>query len=344
MRAERLEGCLAGLRCDYGEQLAFVGDVERIDAENLAGAGDRGPNGDRRLLDHDAAASGACKLVECRRGHAAARRIAHPVQCSAAAGSEQGGGELVEGGIALDLAFELELAARTTSTAIPWSAIVPDNSTRSPGRTSPAPRCACAGTRPMPAVVMYRPSALPRSTTFVSPVAIGTPASRVPPRRAEPMQRSSSATSRPSSRISAAESASGRAPQTARQVVDRAVHGELRDVAAREARRLDNVAIGAEGEARASFELEYGTVAERLEQRVAQLVAAALRPAPGSSRRTGAVRERDALVEQPPGPALATGLEPAEDLALLHQAGARSLRRRAESPVVVAAGGAGTFA
>ncbi len=41
---------VGGLGGDYGEELAFVGDVERIEAEQLAGAADGIANGDGVLL------------------------------------------------------------------------------------------------------------------------------------------------------------------------------------------------------------------------------------------------------------------------------------------------------
>ena len=68
--------------------------------------------------------------------------------------------------------------------------------------------------QPMPVVVIKTPSALPRSTTLVSPATTGTPAAR----EAAPMDRtifSNNATSKPSSMMNPAVSDSGSAPMTA---------------------------------------------------------------------------------------------------------------------------------
>ena len=64
---------------------------------------------------------------------------------------------------------------------------------------------------------MYIWSAWPRSTTFVSPATIDTPAARAAAAIASTSSRRTSA-SRPSSRISDSVSASGRAPATARSL------------------------------------------------------------------------------------------------------------------------------
>ncbi len=61
-----------------------------------------------------------------------------------------------------------------------------------------------AGTTPTPVVVMNTPSPLPFSTTFVSPVTTGTPASREA-RAMLATMRSRSARGKPSSRMKAAE-------------------------------------------------------------------------------------------------------------------------------------------
>ena len=60
---------------------------------------------------------------------------------------------------------------------MPWSPRVPETSTLSPGLQLRPDRLTPAGTRPTPAVLMNTPSAWPRSTTFVSPVTMDTPAS-----------------------------------------------------------------------------------------------------------------------------------------------------------------------
>ena len=51
---------------------------------------------------------------------------------------------------------------RASITAMPWSAMVPETSTTSPGCTCSGPSVRPAGITPTPAVVMYMPSAAPR--------------------------------------------------------------------------------------------------------------------------------------------------------------------------------------
>jgi hypothetical protein len=43
MRTQRLERHVGVLGCDERDQLALVGDVQRVDAQDLAGADDLGP-------------------------------------------------------------------------------------------------------------------------------------------------------------------------------------------------------------------------------------------------------------------------------------------------------------
>ena len=69
----------------------------------------------------------------------------------------------------------------------------------------------------MPAVLMKSPSPLPRSTTLVSPVTIGTPAAPRP-RRIDATTRRSVSIGRPSSRMKPALRYSGRAPHIARSL------------------------------------------------------------------------------------------------------------------------------
>ena len=76
-------------------------------------------------------------------------------------------------------------------------------------------RIAGPWTTPMPDVLMYTPSPLPRSTTFVSPVTMGTPA-RAAASLIAATTRFSVSMERPSSRMKPALSASARAPHIAR--------------------------------------------------------------------------------------------------------------------------------
>ena len=81
----------------------------------------------------------------------------------------------------------------------------------------PGPIGSTAISRPMPLVVRKAPSALPRSTTLVSPVTTWT-AQSVAAAATEARMRRSSASSSPSSRIRPRLRAQGRAPAMARSL------------------------------------------------------------------------------------------------------------------------------
>ncbi len=104
------------------------------------------------------------------------------------------------------------------STAIPWSPMGPFISMRSPARISSIPSLIPSGMNPTPEVLIKIPSALPRSTTLVSPVTTSTPAS------AATFAIESSIFPRfsilnPSSRIRPQEMYLGTAPLTARSFI-----------------------------------------------------------------------------------------------------------------------------
>ncbi len=99
----------------------------------------------------------------------------------------------------------------------------------------------------MPEVITNRPSALPRSTTFVSPVTSATPATSQACAIAVTTSPRSSSSS-PSSRISAAER-NERPRAHHREVVHRAVHRQLADVRAGEERRGDDEGVRRERQA-----------------------------------------------------------------------------------------------
>ena len=107
---------------------------------------------------------------------------------------------------------------RASMIAVPCSPIEPDSRIRSPGRSAARAEAARAGPGcPTPVVARYIWSAWPRSTTLVSPDTISTPAAVAARAIASTSARSTSA-SRPSSRIIASVSASGRAPAIARSL------------------------------------------------------------------------------------------------------------------------------
>ena len=109
VRAQPLERVAGRLRRDDRDELALVRDVERVDAEDLAGADDLRPERQRGLLERDGERRSRGELVQ-RRRQAAARRVAQPAQRLAEL--EQRRGELVHRRrVALELDLERELAA-----------------------------------------------------------------------------------------------------------------------------------------------------------------------------------------------------------------------------------------
>jgi len=107
-QGERLVGPLAG---DEREELPFVGDVERVEPEDLARSAHFLGDGDRRLGDRDADAGGLRDLVEDR-GDAAPRRVAQDVDVEAE-GFEKGRDHAVQGGgVGRDRRSELEPLAQ----------------------------------------------------------------------------------------------------------------------------------------------------------------------------------------------------------------------------------------
>jgi hypothetical protein len=141
--------------------------------------------------------------------------------------------------------------------ATPWSPSVPETRITSPGRARLAPEFTPSGSTPTPVVVMKTPSPLPRSTTLVSPVTTGTPASFA--------ARAMDSTMREvGQRKAFFEDEAGGKIQRLRahhgDVVDRAMHRQAADVAAGEEQRRDHVAVGGHHQAPASRRRQHGAV------------------------------------------------------------------------------------
>ena len=169
------------------------------------------------------------------------------------------------GAIALQRPLEAEpLADRHDGHAVPAEVAAEED--RIAGRDAARAKSRRpAGTQPMPAVLMKMPSPLPRSTTLVSPVTIRTPASRAASAIEATTRRSVSIGS-PSSRMKPALRYSRLRPGH-RQVVDRAVDGQLADVAAGEEQRTDDEGVGGEGQPSAGH-VQHGAVVRRVFRRV----------------------------------------------------------------------------
>ena len=156
-----------------------------------------------------------------------------------------------------DLGLELEvLALRQDRDAVVADACR-EQMIASPGRARSPEMSTPSGTTPMPVVVMKTPSPLPFSTTLVSPVTIGTPASRAAARHA------GNDAFQIGERKPLLQDEAGREVERPRarhgDVVDGAVHRERADVAAGKEQRRDHVPVGGHDQA-AGGDVEGGLV------------------------------------------------------------------------------------
>ena len=238
-RRERRVGRLGG---DERDQLALVGDVHRVDPEDLGRPRHRRRHRHRapRARASPPPTRGPARSAPMRRRRG--WRRAGSAGCGPAASSSAstaGHSERVSDSISASSSN----SPRASMIAVPCSPIVPESRMRSPGRTAAGESCARGSRRPMPVVQTYMPSAWPRSTTLVSPATTSTPAARAAPAIASTSARSSSAAGPPRGPARAQRE---RPRAGDGEVVDRAVDRELADRAAREAQRLDDVGVGGE--------------------------------------------------------------------------------------------------
>ena len=114
VRSERMaahggEGCVGLGFGDESDHFALVGDVEGVEAEELAGSADGAGDGDGALMDFHANLGGAGHLIECG-AKATASEVAHGVE--AGCRCEEGGAEFVKGGgVGAEIAAEFEALA-----------------------------------------------------------------------------------------------------------------------------------------------------------------------------------------------------------------------------------------
>ena len=249
-----------------------------------------------RLAHEHRHARGARELVE-HRGDAAARRVAHAAQRRRRRRRAARRRPATASACRTRSSASSSNSPRASMIAVPCSPIGPESEDRGrPGAARRATSARAGRARPTPVVQTYIPSAWPRSTTFVSPATISTPAAARRARRSPRPRRAASSASRPSSRI---ERQRQRQRPRARhgEVVDRAVDRQLADRAAGEADRLDDEAVGRQREAAPSTRRRRRRPARRacrdaerrheqaLDQRLRRLAA-------------GAVGHRDALVAE----------------------------------------------
>ena len=169
-RAARASAPLGALGATNATQLALVGDVHRIDPEQLSGARDRGC--DRHVAPRARARRrrAARQLVE-RGGDAAAGGVAHAVQIGArglrAARRRPATASACPSGSA---ASQLEFAAREHDRHAVFADRAGDeHAVAGPQTAGATARAARVDRSPTPVVQTYMPSAWPCSTTLVSP-------------------------------------------------------------------------------------------------------------------------------------------------------------------------------
>ena len=202
------------------------------------------------------------------RGHAAAGGVAQHVDVVAGRGEHPAHQAAAGRRESLSRVVSNSRPSRTDMMAMPCSAISPlSRITTSPGRARAGAISTPSGTSPMPVVLMNMPSPLPRSTTLVSPVTIGTPA---PPRGRPHGLHDAPQVVHGQALLEDEAGRQGQRPRPAHgQVVDRAVHRQRADVAAREEERADHEGVGGEGQAAAGH-VEHGAVVARVQRRVAE--------------------------------------------------------------------------
>ncbi len=144
---------IGGFGRDEEDRFAFVGHVHRIEAEQLACRLHFRAHGKAALVDSDADIGGVRNFIQ-RGSEAAARGVAHGVDCRACRIEDLGNHAVQRGAIGADLALELEALAH----AHDGHAVVADGSRdedRVAGLARDADQRRCPGAgRPTPAVLM----------------------------------------------------------------------------------------------------------------------------------------------------------------------------------------------
>ena len=228
------------LRRDERDELALVGDVHRVDPEDLgapATAGWTGTAASRTTIATPEARASSLS-TEATPPRVASRRQRSPGPAASSRRVDRGPQRARVG---LDLGVEAELAAGEHDRR----AVLTDRARQQDpvARRSRVGRQPARGSRrPRPVVQMYIPSAWPRSTTFVSPATICTPASRAAAR--DRVDLGAEGLRREALLEHQRERQRERTGAGHREVVDGAVDGELADRAAGEAQRLDDERVG----------------------------------------------------------------------------------------------------
>ena len=270
MGAQRRERGVRLVRRHDHDDLALVGEIERVEAENLAECLDLFADRRRALVDLD------CRLCDASaislRTVASPPRVASRMKRTPGAAASSAAISPCSGAQSLSIGVSSAMSPRAHRIAAPWSPSRPLTSTASPGRARSAPRSTPSRITPMPVVVRKSLSQAPLCTTLVSPVTMATPASRAVAAIeaaicAQQVDRHALLDDRGAGEIE-------RDCAADREVVDRAADRELADVAAGKEQRIDDEGIGGEGKPVAApreiGEIEPRLILERSEQRIVE--------------------------------------------------------------------------
>ena len=111
VRSQRIESGVGGFGRDDREELAFVGDVQRIESQQLAGAAHGIAHRNLLFEKHDAQAAIASQFVQ-RGGDTAARGIAHPANAGPSGDGQRLHQRQNGTRVGAEIGFEIEFSAR----------------------------------------------------------------------------------------------------------------------------------------------------------------------------------------------------------------------------------------
>ena len=134
-RAQRRERGVGGLGRDEGDEAALVGDVHRVDPEDLRRARRRRADRHVALASDDRHPRGAGELVEHGRDPAAGR-VAHAAQALRRRRSSSASAAGQSGWVSDSISASSSNSSRASMIAVPCSPIGPETSTLSPGRSA----------------------------------------------------------------------------------------------------------------------------------------------------------------------------------------------------------------
>ena len=242
MRAHRGERALGLRRGHDRDEPALVGEIQRIEAEDLAEALD--------LFARSARAASSISMPHLRRSAISLSTVATPPRVASrmkrvpGAAASSASTRPCSGAQSLSIGASSARSPRAARIAAPWSPSTPLTSTASPGRARCAPSSSPARITPMPVVVRNSLSQAPRWHHLgVAGHDLHAGLARRRGHRsrdaAQQVDRQAFLDDRGAGQIERDRAAD-------RQVVDRAAHGQLADVAAGKHQRIDHERVGGE--------------------------------------------------------------------------------------------------